>query len=157
MKRLDVVLPGEQNRWWRRHVDGEIPHLALLFKDPAHRYRGPIFSENRYSSGKFVTAKVYISAGTDFLVEMEPGRREEDEGCRNANGGEVFGLKSSAERRALRLEVTAKQLREVFRGLDNKGWGVVGREEAGGVLHGEQQRNYYECLLAPDRRAELCR
>lgn len=155
MKRLDLVLPGEQNRWWRRHIDGELPHLALLFKDPALRYRGPIFTENRYSSGKFVTAKVYISAGTEFLVEMEPlrGWGEEDERCRYANRGEVAGLRPSVRRPALRLEVTAKELRAVFRGLD----GGLGREEVGGgVLDGEQQPNP-ETLLAPDRREELCR
>ena len=86
---------------------------------------------------------------------MEPSRGwgQEDERSRNANGGEVAGLKPSVGGPALRLEVTAKELRTVFRSLDAGGE----REEVGGgVLHGEQQRNP-ESLLAPDRREELCR
>ena len=98
---------------------------------------------------------MYISAGSDFLVQIEPrpSQGNEDEGC-NADGSEAAGLKSSVGGHSLRLEVTAKELRAVFRGLDNKRGALLGREEAG-VLHGEQR--YYEYLLAPDRRPELCR
>lgn len=100
---------------------------------------------------------MYISAGTDFLVEMEPESVERSEESKDEgfdNGSNAAGYKPSAGP-ALRLEITAKELRTVLRGLDKRG-GLFGPKGADVVLpHGEP--GLHERLLTPDCRAELCR
>lgn len=144
---LDVALPGEKKRWWRRQVDGETSHLALLSKNIAQKYRGPIWTENRYTSGKPVTAKVLVSVNGDFLVEMEP----RGEKGRHAGGFEGGGSTFSPGT-VLRLEVTAQELRAVFRGLGEAGTmgdGEGSADDLRGVDAGWR--------LAPGRRVEICR
>lgn len=53
----------------------------------------------------------------------------------------------------LRLEVTARELRTIFRALDNRDG--LGLEEGEGVNEPGSHRT--ECLLAPQRRIDLCR
>lgn len=187
MKRLDIVLPGENGQWWRRPVDGETPHLTLLCGEisdgsggggggcstggstAGQQYRGPVWTEERFSSGKPVTARVLVSARGDYLVEMEArdatrqisgsqrraaaaaaATQAGREGCTpdvslspaagDVSGGEANG---AGARGVLRLELRAPELRAVFRGLDSR--------------RGQQRERSMESLLAPDRRVELCR
>jgi len=127
------------------------------------QYRGPIWTEERFSSGKAVTARVLVSARGDYLVEIEArdptrqtsGRHQRAaaagrEGCApdvspscpagGMSGGEAGG---SSARGVLRLELRAPELRAVFRGLDCR--------------RKQRRESSMESLLAPDRRVELCR
>lgn len=151
LNHLDVVLPAEQKHWWRRQVYGETPHLALLSVTPADKYRGPIWTEDRYSSGKPVTARVLVSARGDFLIEIALRQSGGGDG-RHVDGRKaVFAVSMG---RVIRLEVMAHELRTVFRGLDKRE--ELSRQGKSGV-HGRGRQRSMECLLAPDRRAELCR
>lgn len=158
LNRLDVNLPGERGQWWRRPVDGETPHLVLLRGESCshggstcQQYRGPIWTEERFSSGKPVTARVFVSARGDYLVEMEArdpkkqtqrrGLLEMEHKLESSGSDSVAG--GAGARGVLRLEVRASELRAVFRGLDK-------RQQLG-------QEGSLESLLAPDFRVELCR
>lgn len=171
LARLDIILPGENGKWWRRPIDEETPHLALLggrFSDgvvsPSRnacgkQYRGPIWTEERFTSGKPVTARVLVSARGDFLVEMEG--RDINTWKQGSSGGVCTAREHASQARApcalgmsrgaetnhggagvVRLEVRAQELRAVFRALN------VTQERGGRSM---------ESLLAPDDRAELCR
>eukprot|EP00752_Nemacystus_decipiens_P007282 g6518.t1 len=158
LNRLDVNLPGERGKWWRRPIDGEMPHLVLLRGGTSHgggrntcqQYRGPIWTEERFSSGKPVTARVFVSASGDYLVEMEardPKKQAQHQGVGGvehelaSSGSSVFNGRTSA-RGVLHLELRASELRVVFRGLEKRQQG---------------QEGSLERLLAPDFRVELCR
>ncbi|CAM9852836.1 unnamed protein product [Scytosiphon promiscuus] len=171
LNRLDIILPGENGSWWRRPIDGETPHLALLggrFYDGivsagrnacGKQHRGPIWIEERFTSGKPVTARVLVSARGDFLIEME-GRdvdKRKQKPCGGVRGGHEDASRAPAPcaprasreaktchgwKGVVRLEVRAHDLRVVFRALDT-------------ML--DQADSSMEKLLAPDHRAELCR
>ncbi|CAM9653733.1 unnamed protein product [Ectocarpus fasciculatus] len=176
LNRLDVILPGESGRWWRRPIDGESPHLALLSAGAPHsaagdsrnacqQYRGPVWTEERFSSGKAVTARVLVSARGDYLVEMEArdakkqkqrlGSGSEEETGRAAKLGQSHApsrapsCSATSGRGVLRLEVKAQELRSVLRAVD--------RERRQQQSEEGPERKGMENLLAPDRRAELCR
>lgn len=139
--RLDIALPAEKDRWWRRHVDGEMPHLCLISPTSTRssKYRGPLWIEARYTSGHPVTARVFASARGDFLIEMEP----------RSDGGMGSGSKSRPMLSAgtlLQLEVRAQDLMTIFES-------VVAKSAEGEVWHYRQR----QWLLAPARRAEVCR
>lgn len=171
LDRLDIVLPGEDGKWWRRPIDGDTPHLALLggsFCDDVtgtptnacgRQYRGPIWTEERYTSGKPVTARVLVSARGDFLVEMQSrdvnkrkrecnrglcaGSEQVSQACAPCASGTNGGTETDdGEQVVVRLEVRAQELRVVFRALD--------------MVQDRGDRSM-ESLLAPDQRAELCR
>ena len=159
LNHLDVILPGERGQWWRRPIDRETPHLVLLrgggprggASSACQQYRGPIWTEERFSSGKPVTARVFVSARGDYLVEMEardPKKEAQLGGVAKVehklapSGTEKIAGEAGA-RGVLRLEVRASELRAVFRGLDN-------RQQLA-------QERSLESLLAPAFRVELCR
>lgn len=147
---LDVALPAEKDRWWRSHVDGETPHLFLLSSTSLlSRFRGPVWTEVRYTSGKPVKARVLVSAQGDFLVEMEVMGAD---GTTRIAAGSTGSLSPGT---LLRIEVRAQDLRKIFR---STAWGGVesGMEsEVGkGAASGRRQTGW---LLAPGRRLELCR
>lgn len=131
LSHLDVALPAEQNRWWRRQLDGETPHLLLVSENPVQKYRGPIWTEDRYTSGKHVTARVLISATRDYFVEIEL----------KAGGGVVP------------LQVTARNLRMLLRSLDAQNEVT----DSGCMVRGAADGGRMERLLDPERRADLCR
>ena len=92
-----------------------------------------------------------VSARGDYLVEMEArdaksrakGQRRAaaERASRTADSHEADG---AGDRGVLRLELSAPELRAIFRGLDR-------RQKNG------QNEGRMEGLLAPDRRVELCR
>lgn len=159
LNRLDVNLPGERGQWWRRPIDGETPHLVLLrggtssggSSTACQQYRGPIWTEERFSSGKPVTAGVFVSARGDYLIEMETRDPKQQTQQRGGVGVEHKVASSASDRFAgmagargvLRLEVRASELRALLRGLDKR--------------HKLPQAGSLESLLAPDFRVELCR
>eukprot|EP00903_Cladosiphon_okamuranus_P008959 g8573.t1 len=159
LNRLDVHLPGERGQWWRRPIDGETPHLVLLrggtssgsSSNASQPYRGPIWTEERFSSGKPVTAGVFVSARGDYLVQMEARDPKKQTQQRGVVGVEHKFASSAPDkfvcmagaRGVLRLEVRASELRAVFRGLDKR--------------QNLRQAGSLEGLLAPDFRVELCR
>lgn len=149
LTRLDVVLPAEQNRWWRRQIDGETPHLVLLSRNPLHKYRGPIWTEDRYTSGKPMRARVLISARGDFLIEMEP----RGGGGRKNTTGRGSGSMLLTES-VIRLEVTTQELWALFRDLNEE---KTMKLEADKAVYGLRKQQSMECLLDPVRRMELCR
>ncbi|CBN77134.1 hypothetical protein Esi_0036_0099 [Ectocarpus siliculosus] len=176
LNRLDVILPGESGRWWRRPIDGEMPHLALISTEAPHstasngrnacqQYRGPVWTEERFSSGKAVTARVLVSARGDYLVEMEArdakkqkrrlGSGSEEDTGRAAKHGQSHAPSrppsclATSDRGVLRLEVKDQELRSVLRAVD--------RERRQQQPEEGPERKDMENLLAPDRRAELCR
>lgn len=140
-----MVLPAEDNRWWRRQVDGETPYLRLVSKPGASTYRGPLWTENRYTSGRPVAARVFVSAKGDFLIEMEP------QGGDNKNSDRCSGF-PVWETGVLRLQVRAQDLRCVFKGY-------CGQREADAVKISAAVSEHLQkdWLLAPERRVELCR
>lgn len=141
LDRLDIALPAEKDRWWRRHVDSEMPHLCLISPTSTRssKYRGPLWTEARYTSGKPVTARVFASARGDFLIEIEP----------RSDGGAGWGAENRPMLSAgtvLQLEVRAQDLRTIFERV------VAGGAE--GEARNYRQRHW---LTAPGRRADVCR
>lgn len=147
LDRLDVVLPGEHGRWWRRAIDGETPHLRLVPGDCFSTYRGPLWTEDRLTSGVAVTARVFLSARGDFLIEMEPrvGSNECDDHQRVGRSQWTTGV--------LRLRVRAQRLRSIFRGE-----GQLGRREMGESDGTTWDKGLCsDWCLSPGRRFEICR
>lgn len=94
-----------------------------------------------------MTANVLVSVNGDFLIEMEP-RGEQG---RHADGFEG-GRSTFPAGTVLRLEVTAQELRAVFRGLGEVG--TMGDEER---TTGDPQGVDPGWRLAPGQRVEICR
>lgn len=143
----------------------------------AHQgYRGPIWTEDRFSSGKPVTARVLVSARGDYLVEMEARNVNKNNNVSKGGRTEVVGHgdghdplsqpptpssdgKGESKKNTtdgndaglggvLRLEVRAQDLRAIFRGLDKR------RHEE---EEEKKRERRMERLLTPNLRMELCR
>lgn len=148
LDRLDVVLPGERGRWWRRTIDGETPHLRLVPGDCFSTYRGPLWTEDRLTSGVAVTARVFLSARGDFLIEMEPRV-----GNNKCDDHQRVGHCSRWTTGVLRLCVRAQRLRSIFRGEGQHGRMGTGEEDG-------STRDKGPCgdwCVSPGRRFEICR
>lgn len=140
-----MFFPAEEGRWWRRPIEGEVPHLALLSKRSMRRYRGPIWSEDRFTSGKPVTGKVLISTTGDFLVEVRP----------RSGKGNMKNLHKTWDGNVsfLSVEVMAEHLGVVMGALEER---MRERREIE-VVAGDIDEENMGSLLSPHRRADLCR
>ena len=69
---IDLSLPGENGRWWRKvFIKEKTPSIAFI-ADESEKYRGPIFRVNKFVSGKYCQVKVYMSATFDLKIEFSP-------------------------------------------------------------------------------------
>ncbi|CAM9271234.1 unnamed protein product, partial [Discosporangium mesarthrocarpum] len=154
---LDFSLPGEMGHWWRRQIDGEEPHLKLL-PDVLHKYRGPIWMEDRFTSGKAVHGSVFISSRGDFLVEISPRKATFPSFCSGTKVGEgasgdvglsggTRGVENRFSGPPLRVEVRGEDLRRIL---------SSGTKTRASVSGGTTE-SICNGLLSPGKRAELCR
>lgn len=119
--------------------------MALLSKQSMRRYRGPIWSEDRFTSGKPVTGNVRISTTGDFLVELR---------LRSGKGNMQNPHKAwDGNVSLLSIEIMAEHLGVVVRALDERARDGRGME----VVAGDTDEGNMESLLSPPRRADLCR
>lgn len=127
-------------------MDGEMPHLCLISPKSTTRpskFRGPLWTEERYTSGIPVTASVFSSARGDFLVEI---KRRRDGVVTFGDRGDGYSGTVLTGKTVLKLEVRAHDLRVILGSIEEGGG--TGRR---GGYHAQHR------LLAPSRRAELCR
>lgn len=119
--------------------------MALLSKQSMHRYRGPIWSEDRFTSGKPAVGNVRISTTGDFLVEVS---------LRSGKGNMQNLPKTwDGDASSLSVEVMAEHLGVVTRALDVR---TTDRREIG-VAAGDTEEENMESLLSPFRRGDICR
>ena len=99
--RVDLSLPGEDNRWWRRPLRHERPRATLLPKRHL-RFRGPIWRDDRRRvASRKVTLAAYTSSRGDLKLILSAPR---DEGT---GQGAYHGPDLS-------LELSAGELRRVL-------------------------------------------
>ena len=63
---IDLILPGEEHRWWRRVLTKEKTPAIEYIVEESKKFRGPIFFANKFVSGKYCSVKIYMSATFDL-------------------------------------------------------------------------------------------
>lgn len=67
---IDVVLPGEQDRWWRQSIANErLPQIIYLSR-LSEQYRGSVYQSHHFISGKFFAVQVYQSSRRDVRIVL---------------------------------------------------------------------------------------
>ena len=102
---VDLCLPGEDMRWWRLPLQGEIPKCRYL-SCGRDRYRGPVYSTHRILSGKYFLTRFFLAAGGDLLIEFGPPRHSTF--WRHEYDGKIISVEISIdELRALGIKISS--------------------------------------------------
>lgn len=67
---IDLELPGEEGRWWRRTFATERTPRAKFVENDDEKYRGVIYSCHRFVSKRYCSVKVYKSCCLDLKIVL---------------------------------------------------------------------------------------